>query len=469
MENLYRSNKPSLYLALIFFLQSLFFTGLRAENKVVVYPVTAGADLSSDFRVFADNREVAVYRIPAASMDDTWRCAPYSLAGFDFTGEVTVKVFPARGAKILPVTKALTSMIRNDTLIIRLVSNCNISIEPAGNSEVGPLLLFANPIEINPPRQDDQNVIYFKPGIYKTNVTVGGNKTLYIAGGAVITGGLEAYGDNITIRGRGIVDGFPFGGGGIKIHGKNIRMEGITFKSPSGWCIVSDATDSLSIINVKVCGNRGVRSDDAIDLVNCRNVLIRDCFLRVWDDPIAIKGMEHPSVPDSAIVIEKCTLWTDGANVFRIGCECTAKAMENIIIRDIDVIHAHSRRSQDYPLWLISLQPAENMPIRDLLFENIRVNWEGQKYLIDVRPQVTKWSTPPEGSIKNIVFRNIDISGSFSDDDGVIIVSGAGSDHPVENVRFENVRRNGKCYCRESKGVTVGADASGIIFTCPGK
>jgi len=464
-----RRKDPFFNLPLIFLLQSLLFTGLRAENKVVVYPAPKGVDLSSDFRVFAGNREVAVYRIPAASMDDTWRCTAYSMASFDFSGEVTVRVFPARSAKILPVTKALTSKISNDTLIIRLIANCNISIEPAGNNTVGPLLLFANPIEINPPRQDDPDLLYIKPGIHKTNIKVGGNKTLYIAGGAVILGEIEASGENITIMGRGIVDGYPFGGGGIKIHGKNIRMEGITFKSPSGWCIVPEATDSLSIINVKVCGNMGIRSDDAVDLVNCRNVLIRDCFLRVWDDPIAIKGIDHPTVPDSAIVIEKCTLWTDGANVFRIGCECTAKAMENIIVRDIDVIHAHSRRSQEYPLWLISLQPAENMPIRDLLFENIRVNWEGQKYLIDVRPQVTKWSLPPEGSIKNVVFRNIDISGSFGEDDGIIVVSGAGSDHPVNNVRFENVLRNGKCYGPESKGLTIGADASGVQFTCPGK
>jgi hypothetical protein len=444
----------------------LLFAVSSLHAKVVRYAAPAGVELSTDFRVFADNQPIDVYRIPAASMDGTWRSANYSMAAFDFSGEVTIKIFPARSATILPVSFGISSRIVNDTLIFKLNVPRNISIEPPRETGIGPLLLFANPPEIKPPLPGDPNVLFYGPGVHKGTVTVGSNQTLYIAGGAVIQGRIDANGNNITVRGRGIVDGLPYGGGGIRMRGSFIRLEGIIFKSPGGWTIVPRATDSLSIINVKVCGNRGIRSDDAIDLVNCKRVLVRDCFLRVWDDPIAIKGMKEPEIPDSAILIEKCVLWSDGANIFRIGCECTAKAMEDIIVRDIDVIHAHSRNSQEYPLWLISLQPAENMPMRNLLFENIRVNWEGQKYCIEVKPQVTVWSKPPEGRIENIVFRNIEITGTFSNGSGDIIVEGAGKDHNVDKVRFENVYRNGECIKLKSSVVSVGDYATGISFTC---
>jgi hypothetical protein len=444
----------------------LLLLTISLQGKVVIYPAPEGVQLSSDFTVFADNQPVDVYRIPAASMDGTWRCNNYSMAAFDFSGEVTMKVFPARLASILPVSSGISNQIVSDTLIFTLHTPQNISIEPNAETGIGPLLLFANPLEVDPPHQGDSSVLYYGPGLYRGTVKVGNNQTLYIAGGAVIQGKIDVIGKNITIRGRGIVDGMPNGGGGISIQGSYIRMEGITFKSPSGWSIVATATDSLSIINVKVCGNRGIRSDDAVDLVNCKRVLVRDCFLRVWDDPIAIKGMNHPQIPDSAILIEKCVLWTDGANVFRLGCECTAKAMEDIIIRNIDVIHAHSRNSQDYPLWLITLQPAENMPMRNLLFENIRVNWEGQKYCIEVRPQITAWSKPPEGSIENVVFRNIKITGNFRNGYGDIMVAGAGLEHFVDNVKFENVSRKGECAGSNSSDVFVRGNTSNIKFNC---
>jgi hypothetical protein len=443
----------------------LIFLPISLQGKIVVYPAPEGCQLSSDFKVFADDQQLDVYRIPAASMDGTWRCAGYSMAAFDFSGEVTIKVFPARMALILPVSFRISARIVSDTLIFILDAPRNISIEPAKETGIGPLLLFANPTEVNPPHRGDPGVLYYGPGLHRGTVRVRDNQTLYIAGGAVIQGKIEAAGKNITIRGRGIVDGIP-NGGGIKIRGSHIRMEGITFKSPDGWAIVPTATDSLSIINVKVCGNRGIRSDDAIDLVNCKRVLIRDCFLRVWDDPIAIKGMKNPLMPDSAILIEKCVLWTDGANVFRLGCECSAKAMEDIIIRDIDVIHAHSRYSQEYPLWFITLQPAENMPMRNILFENIRVNWEGQKYCIEVRPQVTVWSKPPEGSIENVIFKNIGITGTFSNGAGDIIVAGAGLEHFVRNVKFEDVSRNGECISANSSSVSVTENTSDISFNC---
>jgi hypothetical protein len=58
-----------------------------------------------------------------------------------------------------------------------------------------PLLLFGNPLETNLPQPGDTNVVYFGPGVHKpVKVRLTDNQTLYLAGGAVVKGCVEAKG-----------------------------------------------------------------------------------------------------------------------------------------------------------------------------------------------------------------------------------------------------------------------------------
>ena len=77
-----------------------------------------------------------------------------------------------------------------------------LSIEPDGIN--GPLLLFANNPEINPPKEGDPGVIYFGPGIHKPNrIILKTGQTLYLAGGAVVKGAvIVRKADHIRICGR---------------------------------------------------------------------------------------------------------------------------------------------------------------------------------------------------------------------------------------------------------------------------
>ena len=72
------------------------------------------------------------------------------------------------------------------------------------------LHLFANPIEKNKPNPKDKNVIYFGPGIHEIpnqKLKVASNKTVYLAGGAVIKGRIALDNvSNVRIQGRGMVD-----------------------------------------------------------------------------------------------------------------------------------------------------------------------------------------------------------------------------------------------------------------------
>ena len=94
------------------------------------------------------------------------------------------------------------------------------------------LHLFTNPPEVDIPKRDDPDVFYFAPGVHDIEeLELKSGQTLYLAGGAVVrpcpsrlrlpekqrhyTGAeyyraafpIRATGNDVTIRGRGIISG----------------------------------------------------------------------------------------------------------------------------------------------------------------------------------------------------------------------------------------------------------------------
>ncbi len=163
----------------------------------------------------------------------------YSFANFDISGGVTLRITSPRSLRhtiVRPQSPAGRIKVADEhTLLLTLDGPRKLSIEPDGKK--GPLLLFANPVEKDPPKAKDAGVIYFGPGIHKAElIKVRDNQTLYLAGGAVVHGAIAAQGAHIRICGRGILDGsdyewrkgpHPYT---IGIYGTDIELSGITVR-----------------------------------------------------------------------------------------------------------------------------------------------------------------------------------------------------------------------------------------------
>lgn len=450
----------------------LAITALIAKTAfaaVVTYPAPAGAPMSAIYRIFANGQPVAAYQAQSG-----WNGGAYSVAYFDFSDSVTVKVTPGTSFKILPRSYGIVSRIVGDTLVFVLTMPRNISIEAAGKTA---LLLFANAIETDAPHSGDANVIFRGPGLYTENISVTSNQTLYLAGGAYVKGRISASGSNITIRGRGIVDGTDGNGGNISMQNcSNIRLKDIIFKGSGGWCVVPRYSDSVSIVNVKVCDGRNL-GDDALDVVNCTKVLIKGCFLRSADDCIAIKGYIHSTretatndKPCAGILVEDCVLWTEDCNIFRIGFESEVSgSMSDYTARNCDVIRSGGQMGcNDY--WragVFYLQPTDNTPMENLLFENFRIEPEAPCNVLRCSPMIRSgwgWNGIENGKyVKNVVFRDIEYKGSSS---APICLYGVDATHYVSDISLIRVKRGGVCAQRTSPGVTVGPSATNITFDC---
>jgi beta-glucanase (GH16 family) len=445
--------------AFLVLLGGLAFT--PAQARVVTYPAPLGEPVSTEYQVQIGTNSVDVYTArvldpPFAGKEWDYG-GPYCFANLDISGPVEVRITSKRSlrdAVVRPASAGVVTRLDGDnTLILSLPGPRKLSIEPDGKK--GPLLLFANALEESAPKPDAPGVIYFGPGVHKPGqIIVTNNQTLYLAGGAVVKGGIIAQGENIRITGRGILDGsdWEWRKGPtptvVSIRGTNVEVSGITIRGASHWTVVPRDSQHVTVRGVKICGAR-VQNDDGINPCNSQDVLITDCFIRTDDDCVALKGLDlsGPNNNVERITVEHCTLWCDRARIFLLGHESRAPFMRDITLRDLDIIH--------FTMTAFLFEPGEEMRLENVTVENVRVHGEGQNELVRLKPVVNQYMrNKVPGYIRNVSFRNVTV---FGKPGGYRVqMSGADDQHDVRGVTFENVEILGTKLIQGSDRFQVG-------------
>ena len=426
--------------------------------------------MPSDYEIQAGGQEVDAYVarvLDAPFAGKQWDYGGnYSFASFDMSGPVEVRVTSKRSLKnvvIRPRSFGIKTKLKDErTLILTLDKPRKLSIEPDGTR--APLLLFANPLETDVPRPNDDGVIYFGPGVHKPEkIVLQSDQTLYLAGGSVVKAEVLVRGDNIRICGRGILDGSdwkwrtgPVGNLIAVRNSTNVEIAGITLRGSSHWSIVPKNCQHVTIRNVKLCNSR-VQNDDGINPCNSQDVLITDCFIRSDDDCVALKGLDFSGRNSNVerITVENCILWCDRARIFLLGHESRAEYMRDITLRNLDIIH--------FTMTPFLFEPGEDMRLENITIEDIRIHGEGQRQFIRLRPVVNQYMRKQvPGFISNIRFRNITLDGQAGD--YLVQLEGADAEHNVSGVTFENVSIAGSKLTKESKPVRIGKHTRNIQF-----
>lgn len=455
----------------ILFLRSI---GL-AEGTVVTYPAPASEKVSGAYSVTVDGKPVDVY-----SAASEYFGGDYYFAYFDFEGSVKIEIrseYPLDKAAVLPASFGLPMETTSERAIITADKPFRVSFEP--NGRIKPLLIFGNGLETDVvPASNAKDVVYFGPGVHKPGkIELTSNQTLYLAGGAVVKGCIHAVGENITIRGRGVLAGEESprfqGPGRFLLDCQNcsqLTVRDIILRNPWSWTAVTWNCRGVLIDGLKICGSRMI-NDDALDLVNSQDVIVRNCFFRTQDDSIAIKGIDASKLPCENILVENCQFWTDLANIYRIGYECDAAVMKHIVSKNIDVLHYSKNYREPSHYWsnaIIWLQPNLNMLIDDCQFENFTVYSDGtEMILLMAKPMRCSYGAhkePDPGTLKNCSFKNISLVGKKGDFKGLIFLAGESEKWSVTGLTFENVQYFGERITRESPCVHCGNHVSNIEF-----
>jgi len=422
---------------------------------VRVAPAAAGEALSSRFTVTVAKQPTPVYTatstvISALATPGVTQAGEMAFSSFDFSGTVTVTVTVPQGvqsAKILPSSSGIIPAVSGNQVTFTISKPSQLTLEVNGDW-MNSLHLFANPMEMNVPGANDPNVIYFGPGVHVIPpLKVDSGKTVYVAAGAFVYGKLAPNqtegpvmwlsGSNITLRGRGVIDGGLFTKANraanlVKVTGSNIRVEGVILRNSSEWSLPIIRSQQVTIENVKILGSRP--NSDGVDIINSQGVTVSDGFIRTFDDLVAVKTLfQGPESSD--ITVKHMVLWNEIAHALTIGTEIRAN-VENVDFSDCDIIHDKGRE------WLLRVYDGDSGTVSHVTFENIRI--EESRRLMALTIAKTKWSADKDsGQIQGITFRNIQ---SVMPEDATDGVNFTGSDdqHEVRDVQILNVTVGGK-------------------------
>jgi hypothetical protein len=451
------------FLAVAIFAQPLF-------AEVRVYPAPGGITMSGDYIVKVGGQTCPVYRGTGP--------IPYSFASFDFSGSAPVEITSvARSLSsvvVRPASKGIVPTVTGNVMKFTVTKNyTHLSIEPS--AKVGALLLFANPIDV-PPALNTPGLRYFGPGLHKPNmINLTSGQTLYLAGGAVVQAGVYANGSNITIRGRGILDGLPWpasrgpqpsGGTTAMIRADrctDLTVEGIIAKDAWHSTVNNLACVKATYTNFKIVGNRSDTVPDGFHDYQSQWVTIADSFIRCDDDCIApiVQWSSNPVAAHYRVT--RCSLWTDRANIWRIGSGwqglgVASAPMNDFVFTDIDVLHYDSYFG-DIQNPVAVLAGNRDQAVNNIHFDNIRINREGQSELWHVIPTVNT-----NRPITDCTFKNIFVTGNAGSGLGAIRVSGPDAQSYVNNITFQNFVRHGQVTQRTSAQVIIGGNTSNIFF-----
>jgi hypothetical protein len=417
----------------------------------------------------------------------------------DDLGEVVVRPLSA-GLQLRPPPVGLDAK-HSATLTLR--GPINLSVEPWGLE--APLHIFANPLEHDVPTASTPGVLFFGPGVHFVNnpVEIPDDTTVYIAGGAIIksnydpdapvsgnTGGTYGYNfstipstftamwkggvraRNVTIRGRGIIDGrhtFQHRQRHKLIQvqfADHIKIEGVVLRESSAWNVMLDHSSKVHVDNVKVIAH--FCNSDGLDMCGLTDSLVErsfihngthaghpPCFERVNLFPLAaieFSGLGVHGIGDDSFVVKawndvrnltvrNCVAWSDVATAFGVSAEIFA-SVSDTSFKDCTAIHSMASGAYGGIL-TVHIEAGTNGSVASTTFENIVLE-DAPVPGCDL--MLLKIDPPrPSATISGVQFRNITAPHSAAVAP-VRLSPGNGSTNAglIESVLFDNVRVNHK-------------------------
>ena len=453
------------------------------DAKATISPAPIDETLSQDYWVTVGGISVPVYccRVSAMPFNQVWPgyqrpVDQTELAAFaycDAAGPLSIQITARREIQsvvVRPSSRNITPTVKGQLISFEVAGPGQFTVEVNGWHHA--LHLFVNPPEHAAPSPTEANVRYFGPGQHRPGkIVLESNQTVYVAAGAVVYGSIHARGaDNIRILGRGIVDVSESergqAGGAIRLEDcTNITIDGLVLRDPDVWCCSLFGCSKAEISNLKLVGLWRYNSD-GIDLCNCQEVRVRDCFVRAYDDCIVLKGLRDEEArnglpfherPVHGILVERCVIWNDWGRALEIGAETSAPEISDVVFRDCDIIHACDIA--------LDIQHGDRATVHDIRFENIRV--EGDDFTLRPNFQQTpddKYTVNPQddyqlrllniiispnfysldkqaGVVRNIVFRDITVTSKrFLPS----CFRGFDAQHDIVGVTIDNLRVNGR-------------------------
>lgn len=416
------------------------------SGTVYTYDTPAEADESDAFTVYVDGEEQFVHETPVAAH-----------TAFEFEGTVQITIEcerPLESPVVRPLSRGVLTETDEHRMSFALREPAKLSIEPDDEME-SPLFLFARRPDTDVPDPEDASVRYFEAGEYHEPGTIHleDEETIYVEGGAVVHGRVDAAdASNVSLRGRGVIDGSELGDEMDSLvrfrRCETIRIEGVTILNghdPDGWTTVTIACDDVVARDFNVVGWSD--NDDGFDIVGCQDVAVERYFARTKDDPIVIKATDKAAPEDDPcgcrdvrnVHISDSTVWNASwGNAIEIGFETRCEEISGVVFEDMDVIHAEGG------IWdaggCLTIHNGDRAHVHDVQYQDIRIE-DNHGSFIDFKVLESRYSIDEDrGHIDDITLEDISIvSGPFPPS----ILQGFDADHLIDDVTIDDLTVHG--------------------------
>ena len=245
---------------------------------------------------------------------------------------------------------------------------------------------------------------------------------------------------------------------------KDVRISGISLRDSGFWNLHLFRCRDVVIEKLDIRAPRPSPSTDGIDLDSCQNVIIRNCFISVNDDNIALKGNKGPFAlndkeipPVEHIRISDCSFGL-GGSVLTLGSE--ASVVRDVVMENCKLTGTEKNCVLRLKVRLDTPQVYQNITVRNITVDNPAANVisiEGWKQYFDLQGQpapsqmidhVTlanitgtlnafgRIDGPKTSTVQNVALQNIDIQVK---DPRMVI-------NQVKNLELKNMKINGAAY-----------------------
>lgn len=448
-------------------------------------------ELSEDYNVTVNGEECFVHscRVSAIPFNTIWpghqrpknQTELASFISFYSDEAVTLKVKCARSFKkavVRPLSKKVGVAVNGEEVSFTLTRNGGYTLELDDQH-------FALHIFFNAPKEykeKEKATYYFGPGVHMPLlITLKDNDSVYVDPEAIVYTTVYADGaKNVRIYGGGILDNScqervssactgncPIGN--IRMYNsENIIIEDVILRDSALWILSVFNCNNVVIDGVKLIGHWRYNAD-GIDLTNTSNAVVKNCFVRSFDDGVVIKAIHNHDLNEN-IKVDNCVFWCDWGKTIEIGLETAADEYKNIYFKNCDCIHncgaamavsnGHYANIHDIHYENINVEyQISNMPMvyqatEDMIYDGygktdmadlLRIDNEkmcSHDFYKDTKFANEKDNNP--GKSHDITYKNIQV---FTDEgmDPIKINIGSYSDiATVENVSIEDVYINGE-------------------------
>lgn len=415
----------------------------------------------------ADGQKIGVYGcdVSAFPLNQVWpgyqrpfeQTEPTSYISLGSDEPVTLTITPKKAfasVTVRPLSHKITPKVQDGHITLTFPGPGQYSVEMDDVHHV--LTVFINP-EKDFGIEETDDVLYFAPGVhYLDKVTeLCDDQTVYIAPGAVVYGGFRASEKkNIRVLGYGVLDNSSIqrseGSSLSFAHCENVLVEGITVVNSAGWTLHFSGCTNVIADNIKFIGMWRYNSDGC-DFTNCTNAVLRNSYLRNYDDCIVVKGLSgNATRPVRNIFADNCVLWCDWGRALEIGAETCAPTMSDIHFQNCHIIHGDAV--------MMDVQHGDSAELSNISFENITAEYTAKAMAGKLQTEKDEVYVNANEKHMPSLFTVMTIHTMWSHDDHTGNITG---------VRFKNIHvltEDGRIPYSQIRAVADNTTISDIVF-----